>query len=464
MSVQGAGSSLGVSDALLLGVDGGKGTLTLRDGAKGEADPMDIGVLSPESTVLVTGAGSDLTVYTGIQVGVYGTGTLTVADRATLSLKKRKDSLAVSLGVEDFSRGTFVIDGGAEVDFEDRRLTVGESGTGVLTVSGGGSLNLLNCVVASRSSSSGSVLVTGARAGGGARSRMRIASRLYVGFSDSEERAASFDVNAGGIARVGDTVTIAPRSTLRFNSGSVAVGAGDDTASDCVLWPGGTLVLLPGGNLIGGPGMLRVEGGTITTRVGGFGSAPPPHPGGSRGLSGPAVASPVATISSAMTMNAASTLVLQFGPAAANSGIPGLRVTGPATLDGRLVLQFVDGFAPVKGQEFNLFGFQSTIAGQFARTEILGLEGGFLYDVKSDSSGSFTLTALNDGVAASPPQLSLSRSGTELIIAWPQAASGFGLERNRDPASPDWEPVPNASNPFRIPLTQAAEFFRLRKP
>jgi T5SS/PEP-CTERM-associated repeat protein len=463
VTVQGAGSSIIATESMFVGWDGGQGTLTLREGARGRADTLEIGESRP-SSVLLTGSGSEFTVLSEILVGSDGTGTLTVADKAKLSVEESPGLQTVSLAANESSKGTMIVDG-ASADLKDRTVVVGFGGTGILTVSGGGSLNASNCIVGfSQTSSSGSALVTG-KSAEGTRSSLRITDKLSVGFFSEEGAAAAFDVNASGAVRVGKTVDITPRGTLRFNGGSLVAGVGGDSENDCVLWPGGTLILEPGGALIGGPGQVKFEGGTITTRLKPF-APPPPSSPQARGSLAALAASRLgtATISAAVTMNPTATTIIELAPGSADASQAALRVTGPVVLDGKLILQFKEGFAPTAGQKFKLFDFQGTVGGKFAQIEITGLAPGFQYDFKPDASNAYTLTTLNDGVAISAPLLSLARTGNDLVISWPQTARGYTLQTCSDLGAANWQPLSAATNPFRRAPTPKMEFFRLVKP
>jgi len=75
-----------------------------------------------------------------------------------------------------------------------------------------------------------------------------------------------------------------------------------------------------------------------------------------------------------------------------------LDITGSGTFDGLLDIDFIDGFAPLMGQTFDLINL--TANGDFSglSTEISGLLPGFEYSVDF-ANGSFVLTALNNGIS-----------------------------------------------------------------
>jgi hypothetical protein len=85
-----------------------------------------------------------------------------------------------------------------------------------------------------------------------------------------------------------------------------------------------------------------------------------------------------------------------------------LVVTGTATLGGKLVLQFMNGFAPHTGDHFDLLTVGGAVTGGFATIETAGLEPGALLE-SAMVGGVLTATAVNDGVAL--PTVSLKNAG-----------------------------------------------------
>jgi hypothetical protein len=69
-----------------------------------------------------------------------------------------------------------------------------------------------------------------------------------------------------------------------------------------------------------------------------------------------------------------------------------LVVTGDASLDGTLVLQFRNGFAPAQGQPFRVLEAGGTATGAFAQMEAQGLAPGALFDA-AFQNGAFTVVA-----------------------------------------------------------------------
>ncbi|MBL8094882.1 MAG: hypothetical protein JNL73_12010 [Anaerolineales bacterium] len=83
-----------------------------------------------------------------------------------------------------------------------------------------------------------------------------------------------------------------------------------------------------------------------------------------------------------------------------------LGITGTASLDGTLVLNFGHGFAPQRGDHFAFLSATGGVVGAFDNVQISGLMPGFEYDL-SNQNGQLVLEALNDGVFAQRVFLSL---------------------------------------------------------
>ena len=98
-----------------------------------------------------------------------------------------------------------------------------------------------------------------------------------------------------------------------------------------------------------------------------------------------------------------------------------LEITGDATLDGTLLLEFIDGFAPRQGDTFEFLDVGGVLSGSFANVEVRNLAPGFQFDLRPDAGG-LTMVALNDGVFVPEP-------ATFVLLMF--ASGGWGLRRRR---------------------------------
>ncbi len=96
-------------------------------------------------------------------------------------------------------------------------------------------------------------------------------------------------------------------------------------------------------------------------------------------------------------------------------------------------------------------------------------------DAGTLAGGNYTLIGGFWGVVAAvqtpgAPHLSITRSGTEVIISWPAPSTGFVLEQNVDLGTSTWsgvpEPVMQVGNENRVvvPSPVGMRYFRLRHP
>jgi hypothetical protein len=108
-----------------------------------------------------------------------------------------------------------------------------------------------------------------------------------------------------------------------------------------------------------------------------------------------------------------------------------LIVTGAATMGGKLVLQFIDGYAPKSGDHFNVLNVTGAIVGEFASIDVLGLEPGALFQTAL-AGGVLTATAMNDTVAL--PTVSI-RAVTKKAFEKGNRSAALLVSRNGSKAS-----------------------------
>ena len=140
----------------------GTGTLTIQTGGTFANSSGTVGnLLGGVGTVTVTGAGSDWSNAGNVVVGGQGTGTLTIQDRGTVS------SGGGSVGFIGGSNGAVTVTGPGSswIIGPSGGLNIGSFGTGTLTIANGGSVVNITSTPANVGNSPGSqgmVTVTGA--------------------------------------------------------------------------------------------------------------------------------------------------------------------------------------------------------------------------------------------------------------------------------------------------------------
>jgi T5SS/PEP-CTERM-associated repeat protein len=108
-------------------------------------------------------------------------------------------------------------------------------------------------------------------------------------------------------------------------------------------------------------------------------------------------------------------------------------VTGDATLDGTLVLQFRNGFAPRTGDHFELVHVNGAVTGGFATVDVRGLAPGAQFDV-STTGGALVATAKNSAVAL--PTVSVKASTKKLFEKRAKTKATLTFSRNHAAATP----------------------------
>ncbi|MCJ7993914.1 autotransporter domain-containing protein [Rhizobium cremeum] len=166
-TVTGAGSSWEMSGAFLVGHNtGSQGTVTVSAGGSISALQGILGDLAGSvGTMTVTGAGSTWSalvdssvLYSGdLNVGRFGTGYLTVSDGGSVIGNR------LHIGNEAGSSGTVVVSGAGSNLTIAGRLSVGIEGDGVLTVANGATVSADRIVIADDAASSGTINIGAAR-------------------------------------------------------------------------------------------------------------------------------------------------------------------------------------------------------------------------------------------------------------------------------------------------------------
>ncbi|MBR0844244.1 autotransporter domain-containing protein [Bradyrhizobium liaoningense] len=254
VTIDGAGSSWANHIALYVG-ESGTGTLTVQNGGtvSNLADAY-IGMNSGATgTVTVDGAGSSWTDGANLFVGQSGTGTLTISNGGTVS-----NGADGHIGANSGATGTVTVAGAGSSWTDAGTLSVGEAGTGTLTIASGGKVSNTSAVIGAGSGATGTVTVTGAG------SSWTNAGNLTVG----QDGTGTLTI-AGG-ATVRNTL-----GTIGANSGatgSVTVtGAGSSWTNSTILYVGqsgsGTLTISGGAAVSSAIGLIGADfftTGTVT--------------------------------------------------------------------------------------------------------------------------------------------------------------------------------------------------------
>lgn len=476
VTVTGSGSQWNDSGGLQVSV-GGQATLTVEAGGVVNSGGSYVGATGGRGAAAVTGAGSQWNT-TFLELGIGGPGTLTIASGGVVnSINGGGGGVIGTFG----GTGAVTVTGtGSQWNLPF--LEVG-TGDGMLTIQNAGVVNSGGTSIGTFTGSNGTATVSGIGS-------QWITSSLCVGCSGPGALTAGSGAAGVGPLDIGVAAGVSGTATLTDTGTSWTASGGQVTVGDAGI---GTLTVENGavltdsvgviGNQVGSTGTVLVTGagstwnntanlnvgingtGTLTVQNGGLVTAGTLlNPGtidiGTHGmvdakggtLQGNIVDDGVldplgtASIIGDFTLNPDGSLSLDVaGTGSGQYGV--LAVSDQGTFDGTLSLDFIDGFAPLKGDTFVFIDDSGVANFNFVATDILGLEPGFQYS-ENFANGQFTLTALNNGISTNgtpePATILLLASGLAGVLwyapgrrLWPPVsdclAPWFGTLRFRVP-------------------------------
>ena len=137
VTVTGAGSNWSNAGSVVVGGQG-NGTLTIQDGGTVSSGGGSVGLsVGSNGTVMVSGPGSSWTngLSGGLNIGSFGTGTLTIANGGTVI---NITGFTANIGNGAGSQGTVSVTGAGSTWSNSSAVNIGNSGTGTLTVADSG--------------------------------------------------------------------------------------------------------------------------------------------------------------------------------------------------------------------------------------------------------------------------------------------------------------------------------------
>jgi T5SS/PEP-CTERM-associated repeat protein len=454
LEVQGEGAKLDAFDApLILGSGSQPGTVTISGGGQVRVGAVNLN--GPQGTTLtVKDNGSMLTASQSLLVS--SGSSLTVDAKGLVSASGTLSIQHASVTV----LGDGDIDVGPQLSFLGQ--TIARTGFGQLRVFSGTSQT---------GAATGQTAVTVDRSAVSISQTLSLRSQLVLKksppFFDKASLVTVQLINGGITVAPGPT---APPNAVLVNAGGLVTGIG------LIVGPSGSAHVL-----------IYRNGGQCDLLPYSF-IANPVTPSAPSSLSGQVpVAGLLSTASSIQrplaasppsSTNITSTLFIDGDFQQATNGILNVTIIGPnpvidfgvlgvagtITLGGKLNLNFANGFAPRRGQSFQLVNASAPPVGKFDSIQVTGLTPDFQYKLSSDNSGSLSLAALNDGVATSPPMLAIQPVNShQLQISWLDSVTGFSLQSTTNLLQGPWIDVSPASNPLTISPDLPARFFRLKR-
>jgi T5SS/PEP-CTERM-associated repeat protein len=390
-TITGAGSMWTNSGNLSVG-DDGTGTLNILNGATVSNASGFIGrdstpTTSSTGTVTVSGAGSTWTNNSSLRIGENGTATLNIMDGGVVvsnaALTNDDDAY---IGTGGDSSGMVTVSGPGSMWIHHGRFNVGNDGTGELTIEVGGVVSVTGVGrIGVENGPLATVTVTGPgsswnidgelRVSDGGIGELAITAGGAVACVDAQIARENLAVGTATVAGAGSTWTIGGRLGVGGNAGNLINGGT------------GTLRIQPGGkvdvaqNIVIFPnGLLRLEGGTLdaqsisfqgggqfawtsgTLHVGIY-NGNLTNPGG--GTLAPGNSAGSTTIIGNYTQQAGATLQIEIGGTSAGGTYDLVGITGNAILGGQLQLAMLGGFIPTASNTFTVLNAAGGVFGVF---------------------------------------------------------------------------------------------------
>lgn len=381
LDVSGPATNVFAHEMALGDAAGGGGTLLVTEGAEfgllehldlvnsvvfvdGGVEDFDsrlfVGETNPNGGTIRIGADSLFTVSdgAGVEVGnpgavngeVFVEASAPSGERAPLLITGEGSYLLAfgSVGVGFFDDGVAAVENGGSLAAMQVSLGVAPTASGELTLRGPGS------------ELTAGVVNVGGTTGG-------------LGTLQTED---------GAVAEIHERLVVNEMGAVWvIGDSAITVGAAAPVA--------GSLVVGPGGELWGTGSIFTntLNGGGVVN----FGTI---YPGSSPGT---------LTIDGDYFQAESGVLVIEIGGTGAGSDHDVLNVLGDITIEGTVVFEFIDGFAPAQGQTFDFLQASGTIDLTLAHFEIGKLAPGFVFDVVPGTGGGFQLLALNDAAPVPLP-------------------------------------------------------------
>ena len=384
VSVDGAGSTWTNSNLYVASV--GAGTLNISNGAQVHVSSSSSVISSSVigyhagsvGEVTVTGTGSAWLNEGELIVGESGDGTLMITNgglvRSTFGNIGWTDSTAFSNG-----NGSVTVDGTNSswsivvgAPGSTGRLVIGQTGKGVLKITGGGSVSSVTGYIGFENRSIGDVTVDGAGSTWG------ITGDFHVGggdFGGSNGGSGMLHVTNGGrVSSINSFLGYGTTSTgtaIVDGVGSLwttfSLNIGPVSPASLTVSNGGAVQAL---NMLVVGALGEVHGdGLITANVQNAGLVSPGNSPGALHITGD------------YAQSNAGKLQIELAGTTPGSQYDQLLITGGATLNGVLQVSLLDGFAPASGDSFDLLTTTSDITGTFATQQLPILGAGLVWNL-----------------------------------------------------------------------------------
>jgi len=387
LELSGAGSTLDAAEYIRVGNEG-DATANITQQAALAAETLLVGVAGTSVGELnVADAGTTVTVLNNIQVGQWGSGVMNITNGAEVKTTEPGGWIVIADQVD--ADGTVLVDGGSTLTAEQAPIVVGSNGHAEMTITGGsqvyssGELFMgggADCIGQLTISGPDSEYVSAsgyaARIGNHGGGTLIIENGGYFekpgGFilGDNETGVGTINLNGAASLFKTERLTVGEYGVgvVNINDGRVSLGVEDPSTI-----PSGELHMFGYGHLSGT--------GTVAGDVVNFNCEVKPGGGEEAALTG------VLTIDGDYTQQYA-TLKIKVKGTTLSDEYSSLNVTGVASLDHDLVMEPVDGYFPLPGEQYVVLTAASIIDA-FGR-----VTGPGNYDITYNAD-SVTITVIN---------------------------------------------------------------------
>jgi len=341
VNINGAGSMMTTGNQLWIG-ENGSGTLTVQNGGRLVTSSTAgfsniIGVFNGSSgAATVTGPGSTWTNANTLRVGNSGSGSLTVSNGGSFV----QSNGFANIIIESDHGGAATVTGAGSTLTTAGAMYVGSTGDGVMTVLNGGSVTAGRLTLRGLNDGSGHVMV------GGAGSTLNVTNVLEIGMPEGgfTTGPTNLTINPGAMVNVGQRIELDTNGLLKLQGGTLtaaSIGSTDLLAGQyegVFDWTAGTL-------------HTGHVGGSVTNQG---------------GVLAPGLSAGRTTIDGNYTQLAAAALEIEIGGTTPTTQHDFVYLEGAATLNGVLELDLINNFDPTAGQTFTILESISGMTGAFS--------------------------------------------------------------------------------------------------
>lgn len=270
MLVSGDGSQASTGSFLYIGNEG-TGSLTVEDGALVEVgSDLRFGVADTGSgTGLVTGEGSRVEVGLFLHVGSEGAGSLTISDGAHLETGTESSNAGISVAASTGSEGSeFIVTGENTTVLSRNFLRVGRSDDGSMQISDGATVTVESDIRVGEAGSTASLSVSGTN------TTLSSDEVIDLGNGVGSNSAGTLNISDGASVSSGGEVNLGRNSST---TGTVNISGGDSqlSADDTITvgrFGDGFLNVTTGGEVSAGANLIVADSGDGSVLVNGSGT------------------------------------------------------------------------------------------------------------------------------------------------------------------------------------------------